>query len=542
MTNQSTEISAEMKSHVVKVCSASSARSHLVTHKRDAFGRTIVTAHTVKSVASRRDHKALLADLKASGLKATFKIRSHADRKIANATSLESLLARYEGTAFLHDPTGAFGRSAELLAFAETIRTSLGEKVAGIYWNTQRRTAFVVLNHTKFFTDKKVKTTDLAGAESAVRNAYRAVMPDNSSLFVHALRIGFEIPAMSLVPVDAASVVASNSFLSGLSKFAKAPAFAAMIGLGGAMVAGQAVAADPEAENPMMGSYPAVSGLNFKIGIAGGLQDGGTYWDASATERDETPTIVGTASVTTPILHSFGFQLDGLLGYINRDDDVSDTSSFFSDDEVDGEFVYGVGGHLFWRDPTKGLVGVTASYLEYEGDQDAYDRFFSPDNKLYAPALSISRVGVEAELYLEQFTIAAGAGYQYIDIKDNYTFGPNSDFEEDGLYGQLDISWYATDNLALSIGAATDPNQDILGTAGVEWAPAIESFNGLSLFADGAIGDDDYVSASLGVRFYFGQGDTLKKRHRFDDPVDNLLASTLAMGGPVTGGPSNLGY
>lgn len=542
MSLKSVEFTSEMKSRLAQACAASAARSHLVTAKRDAFGRTIVTAHTVKSVASRKDNKALLAELKASGLNATVKVRSHADRKIASATSLQSLLARYEGSDFLHDPTGAFGRSAELVDFAQNIRASLSDKVAGIYWNTKLRTAFVVLDHTKFFADKKVKIADLTETERAVRNAYRAVMPDNSSLFLHALRIGFEIPAMSLVPVDAASVVASDSFLSGLSKFAKAPAFAAMVGLGGAMVAGQAVAADPAAENPMMGSYPAVSGLNFKIGIAGGLQDGGTYWDASATDRDETPTIVGTASVTTPILHSFGFQLDGLLGYINRDDDVSATSSSSSDDEVDGEFVYGVGGHLFWRDPMKGLVGVTASYLEYEGDQDAYDRFSSPDQKLYAPALSISRVGVEAELYLEQFTIAAGAGYQYVDIKDDYTFGPNSDFEEDGLYGQLDISWYATDNLALSIGAATDPNQDILGTAGVEWAPAIESFNGLSLFADGAVGDDEYASASLGVRFYFGEGDTLKKRHRFDDPVDNLVASTLAMGTPLTSGPSNLGY
>lgn len=541
MKLEANEKSNDLKGRIAQVCSASAANSHLVTSRRDAFGRTVVTAHTVKSVASRRDNKALLADLKASGLKATFRVRSHSDRKIASATSLQSLLARYEGTDFLHDPTGAFGRSVELLNFAQNIRASLGEKVAGIYWNTQLRTAFVVLNHTKFFKDMKVKTADLASAESAVRSAYRDAMPANSSLFVHALRIGFEIPAMTLVPVDAASVVESNSFLSGLAKFAKVPAVAAMVGLGGAMVAGQAAAADPAAENPMMGSYPAVSGLNFKIGIAGGLQDGGSYWDAAASERDESSTIVGTASVTTPILHSFGFQLDGLLGYINRDDNVPNTS-FFSDDEVDGEFVYGVGGHLFWRDPMKGLVGVTASYLEYEGDQGAYDLFLSPDNKLYAPALSISRVGLEAELYLEQFTIAAGAGYQYVDIKDDYTPGPNSDFEEDGLYGQLDLSWYATDNLALSVGAATDPNQDILGTAGVEWAPAIESFDGLSLFADGAVGDDDYVSASLGVRFYFGQGTSLKERHRFDDPVDNLVASTLATGGALTSGPGNLGY
>lgn len=526
MSLKSVEFTSEMKSRLEQACAASAARSHLVTAKRDAFGRTIVTAHTVKSVASRKDNKALLAELKASGLNATIKVRSHADRKIASAKSLQSLLARYEGSDFLHDPTGAFGRSAELVDFAQNIRASLSDKVAGIYWNTQLRTAFVVLNHTKFFADKKVKIADLAETENAVRNAYRAVMPDNSSLFVHALRIGFEIPAMSLVPVDAASVVASDSFLSGLSKFAKAPAFAAMVGLGGAMVAGQAVAADPASENPMTGSYPAVSGLNFKVGIAGGLQDGGKYFDNSASDRDNSQTIVGTASATTPILHQFGFQLDGLLGYINRDDGIPSIGGG-SDDSVDGEFVYGIGGHLFWRDPAKGLVGVTASYLEFEGDDGTYDGF----NDEYAPGLSITRVGAEGELYLEQFTLAAGAGYQFVNFTGDYVPNPNSDFEEDGLYGQLDLSWYATDNLVLSVGAATDPNTDILGTAGVEWAPAIESFNGLSLFADGVVGQDDYVSASLGVRFYFGEGTTLIERHRFDDPVDNLLSSTLANSG-----------
>ncbi len=525
MKLETSEMSDGIKNRVAKVCSASSANSHLVTSRRDAFGRTLITAHTVKSVASREDNKALLADLKASGLNATIRVRSHADRKIASATSLQSLLARYEGTDFLYDPTGAFGRSAELLNFAQNIRASLGEKVAGIYWNTQLRTAFVVLNHTKFFTDKKVKTADLASAESAVRSAYRDAMPANSSLFVHALRIGFEIPAMTLVPVDAASVVETSSFLSGLSKFAKVPAVAAMVGLGGAMVAGQAAAADPAADNPMMGSYPAVSGLNFKIGIAGGLQDGGNFLDDEGTERDTSQTFVGTASVTTPILHSFGFQLDGLLGYINRDDDVSGVIGVNSDDEVDGEFVYGVGGHLFWRDPTKGLVGVTASYVELEGDDDSFGDF---PYREFAPGMSITRVGAEGELYLQQFTLAAGAGYQFIDFTGDFSPAPDADFEEDGMYAQLDLSWYATDNLALSIGAETNPNTDILGTAGVEWAPAIESFNGLSLFADAAVGEDDYASASLGVRFYFGQGTSLKERHRFDDPVDNLPGAAFA--------------
>ncbi len=532
MKLETNEMSDGMKNRIAQVCSASAAKSHLVTSRRDAFGRTVVTAHTVKSVASRKDNKALLADLKASGLNATIRVRSHADRKIAGATSLQSLLARYEGTDFLHDPTGAFGRSAELLDFAQNIRASLGEKVAGIYWNTQLRTAFVVLNHTKFFKEKKVKTSDLASAERAVRSAYRDAMPANSSLFVHALRIGFEIPAMTLVPVDAASVVESSSFLSGLSKFAKVPAVAAMVGLGGAMVAGQAVAADPEAENPMMGSYPAVSGLNFKIGIAGGLQDGGEFFDTLATDRDTAQTIVGTASVTTPILHSFGFQLDGLLGYINRDDDISSVARFNSDDSVDGEFVAGVGGHLFWRDPTKGLVGITASYVDLEGDEDSFDNL---NSTYFAPPMSITRFGVEGELYLEQFTIAAAAGYQIIDLDDDFFLNPNSDFEDEGIYGQLDLSWYATDNLVLSVGAATDPNHDVLGIAGVEWAPAIESFDGLSLFAEGAVGEDDYVSASLGVRFYFGQGTSLKERHRFDDPVDNLPATALATGGASLG-------
>ena len=61
----------------------------------------------------------------------------------------------------------------------------------------------------------------------------------------------------------------------------------------------------------------------------------------------------------------------------------------------------------------------------------------------------------------------------------------------------------------------------------------------LSLTAEGRIGDSGFVTASLGLKLYFGAEDkTLIRRHREDDPRNRTLDISQAAGSAFTPPPS----
>src|SRR5579871_2550773 len=73
------------------------------------------------------------------------------------------------------------------------------------------------------------------------------------------------------------------------------------------------------------GSLPAVSAENGKLGALGGAIDG--------------ETILGLeGSFSVPLSHDWGAQLDGIAG------------------TGGGSPFWGVGGHVFWRNPAEGLL------------------------------------------------------------------------------------------------------------------------------------------------------------------------------------------
>ena len=169
-----------------------------------------------------------------------------------------------------------------------------------------------------------------------------------------------------------------------------------------------------------------------------------------------------------PIGEIFGAQLDGRGG------------------KIDGDTILGAGGSLFWRDPDKGLIGLTGSY-DHRDDHD-------PD--------SMTRVGAEVELYLDRFTAIGRGGYQSGDV-------------EDGPYGRVDLRWYATDDFMLSAGGEVAIDEYV-GRLRVEFRPAVNALPGLSLFAEGEVGEDNWTRVIAGVRFYFGNDKSLIRRHRED--------------------------
>jgi hypothetical protein len=217
------------------------------------------------------------------------------------------------------------------------------------------------------------------------------------------------------------------------------------------------------------GCIPAVSAINGKLEGAGGYyQD-----DAGSGERFQ-----GVASLSLPIGCLLGIQVDVGAG------------------DLDGDGFAGIGGHIFTRDPSSYLLGVQAQYVDISGD-------------------SVFRVGPEAELYLDNITLSAMAGFENA-----------KSFGSDDVVAQLEAAYYIDDNFKLYGGYRRFLNIDA-GAIGLEFDPG---FIPGSVFVDAMAGSDDYVSVMAGFRFYFGGGDkSLKARQREDDPGHyfNLLNRTV---------------
>ena len=214
---------------------------------------------------------------------------------------------------------------------------------------------------------------------------------------------------------------------------------------------------------------PAVSAINGKLSFEGG---------AAGTKGVSAGAGLAAGSVTVPVGSSFGLQLDGVAG------------TYY------GGLAAGGGGHLFYRDPTRFLIGPTAGITSLV---DA----------------TLGQSGLEGELYLGKFTLAATGGYQWAVASPNLV--PKS-----GGYGQAEIRFYPIDNLMLTAGVA-DYAGTWLGVGGVEYQPGFEAMPGASLFVSGFGGGDNSYKITAGIRFHFGAPKTLIKRHREDDPGNFLL-------------------
>ena len=247
----------------------------------------------------------------------------------------------------------------------------------------------------------------------------------------------------------------------------------------GVVFSGVAVAADMYLEGtPVAPSMlPAVSGINGKISLLGGsLFDEG--YGALA------------GSISVPVGVRYGLQLDGAVG------------------THDGEFIGGGAGHLFWRDPTIGLLGLFGSYTYH----DSLDG-------------SVSRIGVEGEYYWDRVTLKGVVGAEFFDVD------VPTDVDEENFFAFSDLSYYPLDNLELSVGHRYTAETHALAL-GIEYQLDQQVFSsGVALFAEGRIGENDYEGIWGGVTFYIGDDKSLIRRHREDDPddwgEDNLLGAIL---------------
>jgi hypothetical protein len=216
-----------------------------------------------------------------------------------------------------------------------------------------------------------------------------------------------------------------------------------------------------------MAEGPAVDEPNLKVMGFGASTDG----EGSAG---------AAAAFTAPLGEQFGVWVEG--GFNAGDQDTT----------------WGLGTQLFWRDPDSALIGVNAYWAETD-----------IDTPIGSVTLDGGRVGAFAELYFDQLTLLAAAGAQFGDLESGY--------------GSLDLRWYLTDNFYASIGGEVLENNST-GRMQIEFQPAFDSLPGLSLFARGVIGEDDYDAVYGGIIYYFGRPHTLKDFHRRSDPDFMLLA------------------
>ena len=216
-------------------------------------------------------------------------------------------------------------------------------------------------------------------------------------------------------------------------------------------------------------SLPAVSAFNGKIEVGSGFADVDFFGD------DEL--FYGAASFSLPLGDMFGLQAD------------------FAIKDAFGETLVGGAGHLFMRDPNSHLLGVIGGYTDLGNANAAWG-------------------GGEAEFYLDNISLELAAGYMHV----NPDFGSSND----ELFAFADVAFYPVDNLRLALGASSVADFE---TAHVT-AEYLLYAAPLSLKAELRAGEDDFVSGTVGVSFYFGGDDSSKsliRRHREDDPRNRVL-------------------
>jgi hypothetical protein len=212
---------------------------------------------------------------------------------------------------------------------------------------------------------------------------------------------------------------------------------------------------------------PAVSAPNGKASLFGGGLDS----DAGDGELAG-----GMGSFSIPIGERFGLQGDAFA------------------ESASGELVAGGAAHLFWRDPSVGLLGA------YGGG--AVNELANFDSV---------RGGIEGEAYLGRISFEGLLGWEHMD----FDAGGNTD----EVFALADIALYATDDFRVSAGYR-HWNDINMAAFGAEYQlPMQWGGTSAALFAEGRIGEDSYKAIWGGLRFYFGpEPKSLIRRHREDDP------------------------
>ena len=212
--------------------------------------------------------------------------------------------------------------------------------------------------------------------------------------------------------------------------------------------------------------------------MVNGTLDGFTgQWPAASVKG------VGGA-VAIPLGVPFAAQFDGQIG------------------QSETENAKGWAGHLFWRDPSRGLIGVYSSQSRAD---------YTGGHTINADNANVNQFGLETEFYVDRFTFQASGGAQ------------SGKF--DGNTSRVSAAYYATDNLRLDLSFNQINGLNPQTSVGVELAPFASST--LTLFARASVRDHTDVNVLGGLVFAFGAPEKSLLRHHREDLIHNDLPENL---------------
>lgn len=234
---------------------------------------------------------------------------------------------------------------------------------------------------------------------------------------------------------------------------------------------------------------PAVDGLNWKVG---GL--GGTLADRALGGAQ--------GSLSVPLGGQWGLQLDAAVG------------------SFDGRFFGSGAGHWFWRDPSRGLMGLYASHTHWQE----------------FGGLHVTQVAGEGEAYFGRFTLQGIAGVEFGNSQTGATgttstattattFFDNYDVKT-RFFDKINLAYYLTDNTKVFAGHRYLGGKHALALGAEAGLPSFGSTM-VTGFVEGRVGESDFHGVWAGIRGYWGQSSkSLIQRHRQDDPI-NWVPETL---------------
>ena len=264
---------------------------------------------------------------------------------------------------------------------------------------------------------------------------------------------------------------------------------------GASLVSGAANSADLPVKAPLQpaGCAQAVDGINGKVSGFGGSYFKDTIYG-------------GAGSVSLPLGCEFGAQIDGSAA------------------SLDNRFLGTIAGHLFWRDPSKGLLGVYSSYTNWK----------------QFGGVHANHIGPEGELYYGRWTLQGVAGVEFGNTASGVVGSFIQTYQvKTRFYDQVNLAYYVQDNWKVYAGHRYLVGKNALAL-GTEWGIPMSRGVMAALFAEGRIGEENFRGVWDGLRFYLGQKDkTLIRRHREDDPNDWGDGSTVVNGGSTTPVPGH---
>ena len=222
-------------------------------------------------------------------------------------------------------------------------------------------------------------------------------------------------------------------------------------------------------------------------------------------------------SFSAPVMANFGVQVDGLF-----ERSAYETGGFNLKKNT-GELA----GHVFWRDPSRGLLGLIVQASSTETSLAIFS-----DRRYFA--------GAEGQYYLGNFTLYGQAAYE----NANFGFPVGADgIKADGFVGAAQLRYFFTPDLMVAAKAGYETvKSSVLGTTirhnGWLAGGKIEQryhATPVSVFAEAdyrsgefnfAGGKDHETRALVGVKLNFGSN-TLIERDRAGaslDPIRSLKA------------------